>query len=182
MSIDLTGSVHGKLRVISRHSAQNKKVRWNVLCLSCTKQYHVAADVLKRNTTGCSACSKLNAAKGVDSIYWKGGKHISAIFLSNVARGARKRNIGCSISIAELDTLWEQQNGRCAYTNRVLDLGSDCTASLDRIDSSKGYYLANVQFVHKTVNVMKWALPEDEFLKFIAEIYEFKVKDANCIY
>lgn len=182
MSIDLTGSIHGKLQVISRHSLRNKQVRWNVLCLSCTKEYDIAANVLKRNINGCNDCTRTNVAKGVDSIYWRGGKYISSIFLSNVARGARKRSIECNVSIEELDTLWEQQQGRCAYTNRELKLGAECTASLDRIDSDKGYFPGNVQFVHKTVNVMKWALPEDEFLQFIKEIYEFKVNDGNCIY
>jgi hypothetical protein len=175
MSIDLTGSIHGKLQVLSRHSIRNKQIRWNVLCLSCNREYDVAASVLKRNILGCSACSKLNAPKGVNSIYWRGGRYISAIFLSNVARGARKRNIECRISIEELDALWEQQQGHCAYTNRQLKLGSECTASLDRIDSDKGYFPGNIQFVHKTVNCLKWALPEVEFLQFIKEIYLHKV-------
>jgi hypothetical protein len=175
MSIDLTGSIHGKLQVISRHSIRNKQVRWNVLCLSCAKQYDVAASVLKRNSLGCSVCSKLNAPKGVDSIYWKGGKYISSIFLSNVARGARKRNIECRISIEELDVLWEQQQGRCAYTNRELKLGAECTASLDRIDSDKGYFSGNVQFVHKMINTMKWDFKEQDFLDAIKEIYEFRM-------
>lgn len=37
-------------------------------------------------------------------------------------------------------------------------------ASLDRIDSSKGYTIDNVQWVHKDINKMKWNINQPEFL------------------
>lgn len=40
------------------------------------------------------------------------------------------------------------------------------TASLDRIDSSGDYAEGNVQFVHKTINKMKWDLTDMEFRNF----------------
>lgn len=174
MPTDLIGTIHGQLKVISRHSVANKKVHWNVECLSCTKRYHVAADSLRKNTLGCADCARVNAPKGNKSIYWRGGRHISSIFLSNVKRGARKRNIECHVTLEDLDALWEKQNGRCAYTNRELILGHECTASLDRIDSSIGYQTGNIQFLHKDVNVSKWAMSEDDFFGMIREIYEFR--------
>lgn len=39
------------------------------------------------------------------------------------------------------------------------------TASLDRIDSSKGYVIGNVQWIHKTINTMKMDLADSEFIK-----------------
>ena len=39
----------------------------------------------------------------------------------------------------------------------------DATASLDRIDSSRGYVPENVQWVHKVINRMKGTLSDDEF-------------------
>lgn len=44
------------------------------------------------------------------------------------------------------------------------------TASLDRIDSSKGYIEGNVQWVHKYVNVMKWDFSMEEFLDICRKI------------
>lgn len=175
MPTNLIGMEHGQLRVISRHSSIKKAVRWNVVCLLCSKQYVARTDTIKKNTFGCSECARLNAPKGNASIYWRGGKYISAIFLSNVVRGARKRNIDCDISIDDLDNLWEKQQGRCAYTNRKLSIATDgCTASLDRIDSSKGYYIGNVQYLHKDVNVSKWAMKEETFFQMVKEICQFK--------
>ena len=40
----------------------------------------------------------------------------------------------------------------------------DATASLDRIDSSKGYIKGNVQWVHKNINYMKQEMTNEEFL------------------
>ena len=40
------------------------------------------------------------------------------------------------------------------------------TASIDRIDSSKGYERGNVQFVHKDINAMKWNLSLAKFMEY----------------
>jgi len=45
------------------------------------------------------------------------------------------------------------------------DWDHENTASLDRIDSSKGYVKDNVQWVHKDINRMKWNFPQDKFVK-----------------
>jgi len=47
------------------------------------------------------------------------------------------------------------------------------TASLDRIDSTKGYTIDNVQWVHTIVNRMKWNTDENEFIKWCDDIYEY---------
>lgn len=168
--------MHGGFRVLEKADSRNKKAYWNVECISCDEKYNLSSDVIIKNIGGCVFCVRKNAPKGNESSSWRGGKYISSKFLSNVKHGARKRNIDCVVTIDELDKLWEAQDGRCVYTNRELTLsGDDCTASLDRIDSNEGYYLGNVQFVHKTVNVMKWALPEEEFLGFIEEIYGYRI-------
>lgn len=167
---DLTGTYHGKLLVLSRHSSSNKKVRWNVECLVCHNKYDLSTDSIKSNIGGCSSCSRANQPKGINSQYWRGGKYISSIFLSNVKRGARKRNITCEVTLEELDSIWEAQKGCCVYTGRKLILGD--TASLDRINSSIGYTATNVQFLHKDVNVSKWAMSEEAFFSMIKEIYQ----------
>lgn len=48
------------------------------------------------------------------------------------------------------------------------------TASLDRIDSSKGYLENNVQWVHKDINWMKQDYSHEEFLQYCKLIYENK--------
>ena len=41
------------------------------------------------------------------------------------------------------------------------------TASLDRIDSSKGYVPGNIQCVHKDINALKTDFSEERFLELI---------------
>ena len=43
---------------------------------------------------------------------------------------------------------------------------SNITASLDRIDSSKGYIEGNVQWVHKRVNLMKGNMSTENFIEW----------------
>ena len=45
------------------------------------------------------------------------------------------------------------------------------TASVDRIDSSKGYIADNIQILHKDINVMKWDFTQDYFLHLCYLIY-----------
>ena len=46
----------------------------------------------------------------------------------------------------------------------------DGTASLDRIDSSKGYTKDNVQWVHKDINYIKRDLSDSEFITLCKKV------------
>lgn len=66
------------------------------------------------------------------------------------------------------------QNRRCALSGALLEFPANGrekgTASLDRIDSGKGYVPGNVQWVHKRVNIMKNVVEQEEFLKWCSRI------------
>ena len=73
--------------------------------------------------------------------------------------------------------LFEAQDKRCAlsgvplkFSTNIRDQRGTQTASLDRIDSSKGYVLGNVQWVHKKVNIMKNVMPEVELLEWCERV------------
>ena len=59
--------------------------------------------------------------------------------------------------------LFLQQDCKCAltgvpiaFTRKYKGKGVNQTASLDRINSKVGYTPNNIQWVHKSVNVIKW--------------------------
>lgn len=96
-------------------------------------------------------------------------------------RNAKKRFKEFNLTLEDLKQVWEQQNGICPYTGLKLYLptwnkkGSCeqlwCRASLDRIDSSKGYVVGNVQFVSTPINFMKSTMSDLEtkqYLKLIS--------------
>lgn len=123
------------------------------------------------------SCGCQTKRTGADSPFWKGGKFVPSRFLSSFKAGAESRNLEWNLTLQDLDRLWESQLACCAYSGIPLVFGQtnlEQTASLDRIDSSKGYFLNNVQFVHKVINQMKWNLKEEVFLDFCN-----KVKDLT---
>lgn len=94
-------------------------------------------------------------------------------YFHSVLRGARNRNIIFDINIEYLDSLIIKQNFKCALTglNIVSGYGQK-TASLDRIDSKKGYIQDNVQWVHKNINWMKRAFSQEEFINYCRLVTE----------
>jgi hypothetical protein len=80
--------------------------------------------------------------------------------------------------------LFQKQGGRCALSGveitlcphralQLADSGNE-TASLDRIDSTKGYVPGNVQWIHKDLQRMKWQFPEDQFFRWCATITQYR--------
>jgi hypothetical protein len=66
----------------------------------------------------------------------------------------------------DLDTMFNNYGGKCALTGWEINTEyGNCTASLDRIDSNKGYTKDNVQWVHSMVNMSKNKLAQDKFMK-----------------
>lgn len=93
----------------------------------------------------------------------------------------RKTHNEFEITLEDLKLQWEKQNGRCALTNIKLILpvqGKEKIsltkqASLDRIDSSKGYVPGNIQFVCSCINLMKNNLSNLEIKRFLKEISSY---------
>lgn len=101
---------------------------------------------------------------------WKGYEEISSTYLSSVKNSARYRDIKFNINIEYMWDLFLNQDRKCALSGIDLNFGSvarcnDITASLDRIDSSKGYIEENVQWIHKNINFMKQDFNEKYFIE-----------------
>lgn len=81
-----------------------------------------------------------------------------------------------NISPEYLKELWETQDGMCPYTGKKMELplttqdhhikGIPTRASLDRIDSSKGYVQGNVEFVCLAVNYAKNGFSKEQMIEF----------------
>ncbi|MBA3531046.1 MAG: hypothetical protein H0T73_03890 [Ardenticatenales bacterium] len=91
----------------------------------------------------------------------------------------------CSITLADLKGQWDSQQGICPYTGWELDnpiswdrergcVSHAARASLDRIDSSKGYVVGNIQFVAIIANFAKHGYDESVFLEFCKAVVEYR--------
>jgi hypothetical protein len=78
-----------------------------------------------------------------------------------------------SLTLQDLKTQWELQNGICPYSGVELQYNTHSnknnnpifTASLDKIDSSKGYIVGNIQFVSMSINYMKNTMSHEKTLE-----------------
>lgn len=104
---------------------------------------------------------------------WSGCGEISGSRWGDISYGARSRGVEIALSIEDAWKVWEYTGGICPYLNIPLlhpktdkdKKAGNWSASLDRIDSSKGYTPDNVQWIHKDVNKMKINLSHDRFIE-----------------
>jgi len=100
---------------------------------------------------------------------------IRASFFNRYEFGANQRDKVWNITIEFCSELLEKQNHLCALSGLPISAEgafNQITASLDRIDNSKGYEIDNVQWVHKEINMMRGTLPVDRFIElcqFVAD-------------
>lgn len=150
--------------------------RHNQLIVRCscgTTSELSAATAKSSRSKRCTNCSYKKISQ--DRSYGK----IHNTYYQQLKKAAIRRNIVFLISIEDLWNQYEKQEGKCAFTGLNLTLTNsnhlrDQTASLDRIDSSKGYTTDNIQWAHKHVNKMKMDLEEKEFFSIIKQVYEHK--------
>lgn len=147
------GTKYGKLTIIDETIYKNKHKQSKIKCqCSCGNEIEIQCSQLENSisyhTLQCFQCS-----------HFKGYKEVPLQFLTNkISAKNWEVNVDCEF----IYNLWIKQNKKCALSG--LDISFEnissirsysCTASLDRIDSSKPYNKDNVQLVHKHVNIMK---------------------------
>lgn len=108
---------------------------------------------------------------------FKGYKEISGRFWSKILNKAKVRNIEFGISIEEAWDRLLEQNKKCNLSGEDLCFSTtnsykNCTASLDRIDSSLGYNKNNIQWIYKYLNISKNDFEQSYYLDTISRIYD----------
>lgn len=168
-----------KWTVISfSHIDKKGQQHWLCRCECGLEKPVRTSNLIRELNKGCRYC-RGQATSGEMSPYWKGYKEISGQYINKLKY--RNRIIPISISIKDLYDKWIDQKGICIYSGLKLKLcnkdtkWSESTASIDRIDSSKGYEKGNVQWVHKRINTMKNDMTELEFLSFCCLVA------GNCV-
>lgn len=162
----------GRLKVIKEYNL-SKNGAWVCVC-KCGKEKIVKADHLLNGSTKSCGCLS-------HDLKWKGCGEISGNYWNNVKRHAKCRQLKLTITIEDAWNQFLRQNRKCALTGLPLtfytnakDKSQSQTASLDRIDSGKGYDIENIQWIHKKIQKMKWDLEEQEFISFCQLVVDFK--------
>lgn len=167
---DIIGFRFGKLLVIKclgvKEEIYNRKMNFWLCKCDCGKEVEVARSSLRKNggVKSCGQCPK-----------YSNGEIPQIFYHNNIERSAKARNLECTITPEYIWDIYLKQNRKCSLTGRIIFLdydGKKCTASLDRIDSSKGYIEGNVQWVHRDVNRIKNNYNQDYFISLCRDIYK----------
>jgi len=172
---DLSGKIFGYWRVLYKQKTTNRRgIYWLCECKSCGNKKELREDNLELGQTHkCLKCHKSITRKNfpIASSHWR-----------SIECAAKERKIDFDIGIDYIVELFWKQGGKCALTGDDLCLYTDNKgyhlygpkldnyASLDRIDSSKGYIVGNLQWVRKDINMLKGALSQDKLIELCKKV------------
>ena len=172
--VDYTGKtindwrVLGPMRCERKPSWTNYQTLWLCQCgCGSEAQWVVKENLIQGRSRGCLNCYGTRNS-GKDNGNWKGHGEVPGEMFNRVRNGAKERGIALEITTEQLHDQWLFQNRMCALTGLRLVMGE--TASLDRIDSKVHYCIGNIQWVHKTVNIMKNDFTEDVFVEMCRHV------------
>jgi hypothetical protein len=164
--LPVLGERFGRLKVLRVSEQAYKTPRYICLC-DCGCEVVTTASNLKKGQERCWDCRN----KLIADIKWKGHGEISGELWDKIQRSAKKRGYKVEITIEQAWDLFLEQDRTCKLSgveisfarNRKSPLG---TASLDRKDSKGDYTIGNVQWLHKSINKMKWCLNDRKFVEW----------------
>lgn len=146
---------------------KNSNDKWCKTCSCCGKeQEYTRKDHAKQSYLGDKQCkSCVSKSKGFSNNKPVGDK---MRLFNKFLKSAKSRNIDWDINLNEM---FHNYTGKCSLTGWEIDIShKKCTASLDRIDNSKGYMKDNIQWVHSMVNMCKNKYNEKDFIRMCKDI------------
>lgn len=180
---DLTGQAFGSLIAVERSpEAMNeagKSLRWRCRC-ACGREKHVRASTLKQGRSTSCGCESRERwrqrafAQFNVRLREEAGRPVHRYYLASTRLSAKSRGIPFNLTREQIEALLVGQGFRCALTGVEIGFsshelptsqaGRDSTASLNRIDATRGYSIDNVWWLHKDVAGMKMSLPKERFV------------------
>lgn len=92
-------------------------------------------------------------------------------------KGAVKRHIDFSITADDIIALWKKQKGLCKLSNipmtlnhGTMTLQNPTKVSIDRIDSTIGYHVGNIQLVTWQVNCAKSVWSNEQLIELCISV------------
>tara|TARA_R110000765_G_scaffold93781_7_gene176799 strand:+ start:1957 stop:2487 length:531 start_codon:yes stop_codon:yes gene_type:complete len=169
-----------------------KRLQIKTICINCNKEYSKDKSEYDRNirlgrNSFCNAgCTRSYGNKqkaivdndyGIYELPYNIVAGLNNLLRDSIKRASSKkgrRAIENSLTLSDLVKLWRNQK-ECVYSKVALELqwSKEKTidhryrASLDRIDSSIGYHIDNIQFTSTSINFMKNKLTHKETIELI---------------
>ncbi len=178
---DLTGMRFGMLTVVGFFRFATNRSYWKCQC-DCGKEKIAKGNNLRRGHTQSCGCN--SSPKGQFSSLYTGIGKLSGQYLASIRCGARARGFDYSITKEYAYQVFLSQNEKCSLTGLPITLREgrsygETSASLDRIDSSKGYIEGNIQWVHKDINRIKQAFSQEKFIEYCQLVVNHQNSKVN---
>jgi hypothetical protein len=173
---NLVGISFSRLTVIKmvekpvNNDSKRRGTFWLCECECGNEKIVRSSELVRGDTKSCGCGNKFE-----NSHRYKGVGKLAQSKFSHIEWGAKKRGLDFLITKEYAWGLYQKQMGKCFYTQIPIDLNTrnnSMTASIDRIDSSKGYIEGNIVWVHKDVNIMKNVFTKDHFLMLCVKVVE----------
>ena len=172
-----------KETVFTEEIKKNKKIWLKGKCFCGNDILRIKSYVKKLRSLGkVISCGCVNNSNNrcYNHKNFKGYGEITKNQFNSIIRGCktRARKIEFQITIQEIWDLFLKQGRKCALTGRDISTVNIprhkiyATASLDRIDSNKGYTIDNVWWIHIDVNRMKNDLALERVYEIVKMICE----------
>ncbi len=177
--IELAGRKFGKLTVIEDTGRRkSKRPIWKCKC-DCGIMTDILGKYLLNGDT--RSCGCIGNGGPVNKT---GYKELSGSYWCHISGNAKRRGIPISITPEYAYNLFIKQNKKCALSGIDICLvryfrrdSTIQTASLDRIDNTKGYEEGNVQWVHKRINIMRNILSVHDLIDLCRKIVDHANKN-----
>lgn len=177
-TVDLTGRTFDGFKILALDKISDAGEKTWVAQCKCGKIFNIRSSRLKITPScGCSD-NQFNPK------YAQTFEDVPEWFWGKFKKGAEKRGLEFTISTSELWNIFIGQNKKCVFSGVDLYIPTkktqpNFTASIDRIDSKKGYVIDNVQWVHKTINMMKMRMSNDQLINFCKLIYQYQYENKT---
>jgi hypothetical protein len=162
--------------IIGIVKTKSGRQQYKTKCTSCGLIAHVRVSRYDEdaNCKHCSTVERNKALAGRGAL----GRTVTKTFFNYFKNGAKRRRVDFNVTIDYVESLW---TGACTISGLGITAPTTTdgngnffrdgiTASLDRIDSSKGYIEGNVQWVHKFINIMKNGFSQEEFIYLCQQV------------
>jgi hypothetical protein len=125
----------------------------------------------------CKQCNNMNNAFRKEKFTQE--QYIQNLITSSKRSAIKREKRGrpscgeCNMTVSMIQNIAKKQNNKCVYSGYDLEwkINSKNKASIDRIDSTKGYIEGNLQLVTYNVNTAKSNMSDAEFKTLIQDCY-----------
>lgn len=156
-------TINNLLCIDSFHKRNNNGrsvIYLKVVCNDCNNITEIKADRFRIENLICNKCHPEKR---------KGKKRTPFEYFKLLGYGAKKRKLEFSITFKDILDIANKQKYKCILSG--LDISFDNGSfSIDRINSSKGYIVDNIQCVHRDINFMKQNYSQEYFIDMCSKV------------